>query len=270
MDLFIVNMGITHSVRNLPCLYILDLFQHGLHVGIDVLFRHIVDDRCNSLWNCLCRNHDDILVLCQIFCLICCQDNVLVVWQNEDVICIDRIDRSEHILCTWVHRLTSFDQIIHTKFSENLVHPFSDGYCNKPNRLARRFFRLFCCNFFRITDQLFLMLFSHVVNLHTGQLSVCESFFKGQSRMICMNVDLHNVFIRHTYDGISNGLQVGFKLHFICFCKGLICHNDKFCTISELDVRFSLRTCFGHLCSCTCFDRTVIDLFAKKCIIGAM
>ena len=61
----------------------------------------------------------------QILSLFCCQNNVFIIWQNVNRICIHMINGIEHILCAGILGLTAFDQIVYTDSAENLAKPLS-------------------------------------------------------------------------------------------------------------------------------------------------
>ena len=170
MDLFVINVCITDCISNLSCLHISNSFDHCFQICLCVCIRHIVNDRSNSLRNCLGRHNNNILILCQCLCLISSKNNVLVVRKDKNMFCVHLIDCIEHVFCTWIHCLTAFDNVVSSKLTENLIHSFSDRNCNKSDFFARlRLFRfsLLCSQFLRIFDQSLLMLFSHIINLHT-------------------------------------------------------------------------------------------------------
>ena len=190
------------------------------------------------------------------------------------MVCIHFIDRTEHIICTRIHCLSAFNDIICTELSENPIHSFTDRYGYKTNRLSRFFFLLLrcllSCRFFCVFDQFFLMLFPHVINLHSGKLTVCERFLNRKSRIVRVYMNFHNIIIGNTNDRIADRFKISFKLCFILICKFFFCHDNKFCTIAKLNIRFRLLGRFYHFCSAACFDCRIIYFFSKKCIIRPM
>ena len=187
--------------------------------------------------------------------------------------CMNRIDSCEHVLCTWVHCLTAFNNVVCSKFTENLVHSFSDRNCDKSHIFHRNFFllsSLLCCEFLCITNQLLLMFLSHIVNLHTRQLSISECFLNCKTRIICVHMDFHNLIICNTYNRISDRFQISFKFHLICLCKMLFCHDDKFCAITKLNMCSCILADSCHSSITSCGNRAIIYLFAKKCIISTL
>ena len=89
------------------------------------------------------------------------------------MICVDLIDCSEHIIRAWIHSLTALNDIVYTEFPKDFVHPVADGNCDEPYRFSWFLFlfefgsfSLLHSYFLGITDQFFLMLLAHVVDLH--------------------------------------------------------------------------------------------------------
>ena len=173
MDHFIINLRIAYGICYLACLNILDSFFHGFNICIHIRLRHKADHCCDSLRNGLCRDYDNIFVFCKRPCLICSKNDIFVVWQDEDMVRIYFINGREHIVCARVHRLSALDDIIHAQFTEDLVHPVSDGNGDKSNRFSRLFLLFRLCSlsllrsdFLCVADQLFLMLLAHIIDLH--------------------------------------------------------------------------------------------------------
>ena len=81
------------------------------------------------------------------------------------------------------------------------------------------------------------MLFPHVVDLHAGQCTVRKSLFNSLARMIRVDMHLHDVFIRHDYNGISHTGQIILKLLFLRRTKFSVQHDNKLCTVSERNIR---------------------------------
>ena len=81
------------------------------------------------------------------------------------------------------------------------------------------------------------MLFPHIINLHTGQLSVFKGFLKCESGMIRMNMYLYEFFIRHADDGITDGKKEFLNGIHLSLCQLLLQQNDELGTVSELDIR---------------------------------
>ena len=185
------------------------------------------------------------------------------------------INGCQHVVRARIHRLPAFNDIIHTQFAEDLIHSFPDRNCDKAHRFSRLFFlllssllRLLSSHFLSIPDQLFLMFFPHIIDLHSGKLPVCERFLDRKSRIICVDMDLYDIIIRNAYNRIPDRLEISFEFYFI-FCREfLFCHNNKFCTVSEFNICLSLLSRLDHLCSGSCLDRRIIDLFAEEGVIS--
>ena len=75
LDFFIINHGISHCISNLTCLYTANLIFHILSIFIHRKIRYIINDCCNSLRNCFCRNYYDVLILHHHLRLICRKNN---------------------------------------------------------------------------------------------------------------------------------------------------------------------------------------------------
>ena len=126
MDLLIVNHCIADCIGYLSGFNPTHLLCHGLQIFLFGMIRNKINHSCNSLGNRFGRNNYNFLVLYQILSLFCCQNNVFIIWQNVNRICIHMINGIEHILCAGIHGLTAFDQIVYTDSAENLAKPLSD------------------------------------------------------------------------------------------------------------------------------------------------
>ena len=85
-----------------------------------------------------------------------------------------------------------------------------------------------------------------------------------------MHMNLYDIIISHTYDRISNGLQIRLELCLVLICKGLLSHDNKFCTIAKLDIRLLLFRRPNHGSACFCSHSSIINLFSGKSIISSM
>ena len=121
-------MSITHRIGNLTGLHIGQLLGHAGLVLFCTGIRHEVDHGRNSLGNRFGGDNNNILILTKRLCLICCQDDVLIVRQNEDMIRVYLFNGIEHILGAGVHGLTALDQVIHAETLEDLTNALADGY----------------------------------------------------------------------------------------------------------------------------------------------
>ena len=87
-------------------------------------------------------------------------------------------------------------------------------------------------------------------------------------------MDFHHVLVSHADDGVANGLQISLEFMLICLCELFLCHNDKFGTVTELDISRGLSGNFllagqGRSGTLGC-ERAVIDLLAKESIVGTL
>ena len=121
------------------------------------------------------------------------------------------INRTQHIFRTWVHCLSTLDNIIDTKSTENLIHSLSNGYRDKSHVFAwlvyfwRSFlFFLFLSKFFSIFNQLFLMFLTHIVNFDLTQRTMCQSLLNCKTRIVGMYVSLYDLIVRNNHDRITN------------------------------------------------------------------
>lgn len=56
------------------------------------------------------------------------------------------------------------------------------------------------------------MLFPHVVDFQSTEAANGQGFFQCQTGMVCMDMDLDDLIIADTNNGIPNGTQIGFQL----------------------------------------------------------
>ena len=274
MDFLIINVGIPHSICHLAGFYVGDPIFHRFDISIHIRLRHIIDDRSDSLRNCFRGYYDNILVFCKTLGLICRKDDILIIGEDENVVRIYMVDSGQHIIRTRIHSLSALDDIVHAQFPEYLIHPLADRNSDKANRFSGFFFLLkFSClgllfrYLLRITDQFLLVLLAHIVNLHPGELAVCESFLDSKSRVVCVDMDLHDIVVRNADNRIADGLQVRLELGLVRFRERLVCHNDKFRTVAELDICLCLLGRFHHFCSRTGVNSRVVDLLAGECVV---
>ena len=271
MDLFIINASITNGIGNLTGFHSGNRLCHRSKIFLTILFRNKTDHCGNSLWNRLRRHYNNFLVFCQISCLICCKNDIFIIRENVNRFCIYFFNGIEHIFCTWIHSLTTFNQVIYAKFTENLRKSLSYGYRNKSVFFRWLFLLLglFSGKFLCIFDQFLLMLLAHIVNFHTGKLSICECTFKCLSRMICVYMDLYNFIVCYQYNGISNRIQEFTEAVDFFLRKRFLKKNDKFCTISKFNISLSLRRNLGYFRSSRCLELGIIHLFPMVSVNGS-
>ena len=75
----------------------------------------------NTLWYSLRWNYNYILIILYRCSLISSKDNILVIRKNKYCLCIDVSYSTKNILCTWVHSLTTLNNIINTKIKEYII-----------------------------------------------------------------------------------------------------------------------------------------------------
>ena len=92
MNLFVINVCITDCISNLSGFHILNFIKHCLFVRLCICIRNKVNNCCNPLWNSLCWDYNDFFIFHKVFCLICCENNILVIWKNKNCLCIDLIN----------------------------------------------------------------------------------------------------------------------------------------------------------------------------------
>ena len=272
MDLILLDSGISYRISDLSCLDSCDRFFHLSGVFLKRFLRHIADKCCNTLRNCFGRNYNDLLIFCQISCLVCCQNDILVVRKNIDCLRIDLVDRVQHILCTRVHSLTALDQIIYTKLPEDVSKSVTCGHCNKSDFLCRLLLLLFLSLLFRellrILDQLLLMFFSHVIDLHTGKSTISQSPLDRLSRMVGVYMNLDNLIICDKNDGITKRSQKFLKFMFFFQRKRFIQKNNKLCTVAKFNISLCLWRDLRHCRTCSSLKIRIINFLAKETVDG--
>ena len=176
-------------------------------------------------------------------------------------------DGFQHIIGARVHCLTSLDQIIYTQILKHIAQAFARRNGNKAVLLQRSarlcLFKLLCGELLGILDQLLLMLFPHIINLHTGQGAVGKPLFKHFTGMIRMHMHLYDLIIRHDHDRIAHGHKIVLKGKFLLFGHRFVKKDDKLCTISEFDLFFCL---FRDLCHAAAFGSSRIE----GCIVNLL
>ena len=85
------------------------------------------------------------------------------------------------------------------------------------------------------------MLQAHIVYLHVGECAIRQCLLDGKARVIGMYVHFHDILIRHTYNRVTDGFQESLEIQFGFDIKGLIQHDDKFCTVAEFNLHFRFR-----------------------------
>ena len=74
----------------------------------------------------------------QILRLLCRQDDVLVVRQDKNGVSVYLCHGIHHILRGRIHRLSAFNQAVHSEIPENAPKSLSDGNGNKTDILMGR------------------------------------------------------------------------------------------------------------------------------------
>ena len=126
------------------------------------------------------------------------------------MVCIDLIDGLQHILRAGVHGLAAFDNIIHTKSAENLIHTLTDGNSDETTVLSwflcfcRLFFFLLGCNLLCILNQLLLMLLTHIVDLDSAKRTMGQRLLNGKTGIVGMYVSLNDLIVRYHNNGVTD------------------------------------------------------------------
>ena len=182
------------------------------------------------------------LILCQILCLLCRQNNITVIWQNIDVFRRNFLNRTKNILSTRIHRLTAFNHFIHTKFMEQIRKSISDRNTDKTIFFKFHFlfflFLLFC-HLAGIFDDTLVMFFAHIINFHACQRTIGKRFLNRKTRVVCVHMNFNNFLIGNTDNRITNGFQKCLKFHFFFPSKWLFKHNDKLGAVAKFNIRLS-------------------------------
>lgn len=76
------------------------------------------------------------------------------------------------------------------------------------------------------------MLFPHVVDFQSTEAANGQGFFQCQTGMVCMDMDLDDLIIADTNNGIPNGTQIGFQL-LHSGVIGIFHIDEKFCAVSK-------------------------------------
>ena len=272
MDLIILDSGISDCIGDLASLDSCDRLGHLFGVFLERFLRNVADESSNSLWNRLGRNNDDLLVLSKISCLVCREDDVLIIRKDVDRLGIDFVDRVQHILSTWIHGLTALDQIVYTKFFEYVCESVTCGHCDEANFLCRFLFLLFFCllfgKFLCVFDKFFLMFFAHIVDLHTGKGSISQCTLDRLSRMIGVHMDFDDLIVCNENDGITDGSQEFLEFVFFFDRKRFVQKDDEFCTVTEFDIRLCLWRDLGHCRSRSLLKVGIIYFFAEEAVNG--
>ena len=222
MNFFFIDSCITNCIGNLSGFHVFNAFQHLFCILFNGLFRHIINHCSNALRDGLRWDYNNISVFCQISCLICCKNNVLIIREDKNILCIHFLDCLQNIFCTWIHGLSAFDQIIHTKITENTAHTFAYRHRNKSYLFLRLLFFLHSCHFFRFFNDFFMMFQTHVVNLHSGKLSKSKRFLNCKARIVGMYMYLNDLIICNNDDRITDGFEITLVLLLLCLSQWFI------------------------------------------------
>lgn len=65
-----------------------------------------------------------------------------------------------------------------------------------------------------------------------------------------MYVHLDDLVISHDDDRITNGREIILEIHLLLDVEGLVEHDQKLCTVTELNLCISLRFDIGSHCAC--------------------
>ena len=246
VDRLSVDCRVTNRVGDLTGLYAGNLIGHDPEILLRTHLRHEIDDCLDALRNGLGRNHHDPAGFADIAGLIGCKNDIGVVREDVYHIGIRILTRSQNIVGARIHGLSAADDVGCADAAEDLCHAVASAYgnhCIRKSLLRRgfllRLFRCFLlfCQFLRILDQLFLMLDTHVIDLHIGQEAVAESFLNRVTRLVRVNVNLDNVIQRDKYDGITDGFQITAEFVLLLLAHLFFGVDDELGAVSELDIR---------------------------------
>ena len=113
------------------------------------------------------------------------------------------------------------------------------------------------------------MLFSHIVNLHSGKSAIGQSTFNSLSRMIGMHMHFNDLIVCNQNNGITNRGKEFFKLMLLFLWNSLVQKDNKLCTVAEFNICLSLRRNFCHRRCTALFKNRIVDLFAKEAVHSA-
>ncbi|MNI59038.1 hypothetical protein D3C73_1141790 [compost metagenome] len=147
-NLKIIKYGIANGISNLSCLNMLNRIQHIVCINFYAVFLLEGKRRRNSLRNALARdNRYAAFPFKKIACLLGGKYDIRVIWQYENMLCRNRMNRFYKILCAWIHGLSAGENNVYTEacknFRDALAGCNSDKSirCKLISRQKRRFYR---------------------------------------------------------------------------------------------------------------------------------
>ena len=103
-----------------------------------------------------------------------------------------------------------------------------------------------------------MVFLAHIVDLHSGEGAVSQTFFESKTRMVRMDMDFNDIVIRNYNDAVTDGLQISFKFLLLVHIISFLHIYDKLGAVAVLNIgsgkiitsRSHLRFC--GLCVCGC------------------
>ena len=190
-------------MRDLDRLHPLCLRAHRRDVLIDVALRAECDDRGDALRHVV-RLDEMHLLLGQAGDLLCRENHVAVVGQQDDVVVGDSVDGVEQVLGGWVHRLAAFDDGVNTECLEDLDQPLAGHDRDHADAVGAR--RLGGRRGLALEDA--AVLARHVADVELEQLAVPAGDADHTRRVVRVHVHLHELGLTDNEHRVAQRLDV--------------------------------------------------------------
>ncbi len=225
MNLHVVNHRIADSIGDLCALYLCDFLGHRLLIQLCILIRNKVDRCRDALRHRLGRDDNELFALGNLSRLSGCQNDVLVVRQNEYGIRIHLLHRIQNVRSARIHGLSAGNNIVNAQSAEDLRKALAcaDGdHADLLVRLLRlRLHALLrglrrgciCCSGFLLRSVLLFQRLKALAGAEVRdgdllQLSVQKRLLQDQTRIIGMELHRHRLLIAVCHDQLCDGVHI--------------------------------------------------------------
>ena len=165
---------------------------HRLAIFLKVRIVVEAQERSDTLWQCVTW-HNKNLFFCQAHNLLCAENDVAVVWQNDNFVGRGSFDSRQKFFNTWIHRLSTGYNDIDTQFSVDMFKASTRNNSNGGDLEC-----LFMCVFGMfgfacggIGEALRLQ----VLNIDIHQATKTDTIIENLSWCCCVRMHLEQLFI---------------------------------------------------------------------------
>ena len=201
VDLLAVKAGIAHGIGDGGGLDVLGGLGHAALVLLQGDVGHIGDHGGHALGNGLGGDHQHLVLLQQFLGLLRCHDDVLVVGQDINGLCLGAANGRCDVLGGGVHGLSADDHLVHGQILKQRGQPVAGGHGHKAHFLFKH--GRFLLHRVRLLDEGAVLL-AHVIHLDGGQLAQLQAVLQDLARVVGVAMDLDHLQVAHHQHAVAD------------------------------------------------------------------